>query len=336
MEFLVDVPRAYDGPLGKADFRTEDEDFVVDEDLGFEPEGEGEHQYVQLVKRGENTQWVAKHLARFAGVKEMDVGYCGLKDRRAVTSQWFSIYMPKRELLDWSELNGSGQLNVHVLRFAQGHKKLRRGQHQSNRFIIRLRNFAVADAAQLEVLLQHIAEQGVPNYFGEQRFGRDANNLVGASRWLDGGERIQKCGPKHMIMSAARSYLFNLVLAERIRQQCWQHGITGDVLDAQGLPTAPLWGRGRSATTEQALATEVATLAPLAAWTDGLEHCGLQQERRSMVLQPQNLSWQYAAQEAQLTLEFGLPPGQYATSVLREIADLTTPQRDYSAVEEAG
>lgn len=336
MDFLVDVPRAHGGPLAKADFRSADEDFVVDEDLGFAPEGDGEHQYVQLVKRGENTQWVAKHLARFAGVKEMDVGYCGLKDRRAVTSQWFSVYMPKRELLDWSELNGSEQLNVHVLQFSQGHKKLRRGQHQSNRFIIRLRNVVVADPTQLDSLLQGIAEQGVPNYFGEQRFGRDGNNLVAASRWLDGGERIQKCGPKHMLMSAARSYLFNLVLAERVRQRCWQQSISGDVLDAQGLPTAPLWGRGRSATTEQALAIEAATLEPLAAWADGLEHCGLQQERRSMVLQPQDLSWQYAAQEAQLTLEFALPPGQYATSVLREIAELTTPPRDNGALEDAG
>lgn len=330
MEFLVDVPRAYGGPIANARFRTTDDDFVVDEDLGFVPEGEGEHQYVQLLKRGENTQWVAKHLARFAGVKEMDVGYCGLKDRRAVTSQWFSVYMPKRDLLDWSAVSQNEQLNVHVLQSAKGSKKLRRGQHRSNRFTIRLREFAVADTAQLDSLLHQIAQQGVPNYFGEQRFGRDANNLVAASRWLDGGEPIQKCGPKHMLMSAARSYLFNLVLAQRVRQQCWRESIAGDVLDDQSLPTAPLWGRGRSATTAEALALEQELLAPLARWTNGLEHCGLNQERRCLVLQPQDFRWQYCEQDAQLTLEFSLPPGQYATAVLREIADLTTPQRDYS------
>lgn len=326
LAFSVDFPRAYGGPLAEADFRTRDEDFIVDEHLGFEPEGEGEHQYIQLVKRGENTQWVAKHIARFAGVKEMDVGYCGLKDRRAVTSQWFSVYLPKRETLDWGSL-ADGELNVHVLQSGRGQKKLRRGQHAHNRFVITLRNVVAAEPERLDDLLRLVADHGVPNYFGEQRFGRDANNLVAASRWLDDGERIQKCGPKHMIMSAARSYLFNLVLAQRIAQQSWRETLEGDAVDGDGMPTGPLWGRGRSATAGEAKVIEDEVLAPLAAWADGLEHCGLQQERRSFVLKPQNLAWQYQPDESTLTLEFDLPPGQYATSVLREISHLTTPER---------
>ena len=328
MQFEVDFPRAYAGPLGRADFRTKEEDFIVDEALGFAPEGEGEHQYLQLVKRGENTQWVVKHIARFAGVKEMDVGFCGLKDRRAVTSQWFSVYLPKRDLLDWSQLAEQENLNVHVLQTGKGAKKLRRGQHEHNRFVITLRNFNVDTPSQLTGLLQSIADNGVPNYFGEQRFGREANNLHAASRWLDGGERIQKCGPKNIIMSAARSYLFNLVLAERVRQGNWCTSITGDVEIEAGMISGPMWGRGRSSTSEQALAIESEVLQPLSAWADGLEHCGLQQERRPFVLQPQGLTWQHLEQDQQLVLEFSLPPGQYATSVLREIAELNTVTHD--------
>lgn len=328
LEFELDFARAYRGPLVKADVRTKDEDFVVDENLGFEPEGEGEHQYLQVVKRGENTQWIAKHIARFAGVKEMDVGYCGLKDRRAVTSQWFSVYLPKRDLLEWSLLPEREGLNAHVLRSGKGHKKLRRGQHAFNRFAITLRNCEVSDPAALDDMLTTIAREGVPNYFGEQRFGRDGNNLVAASRWLDGGERIEKCGPKHMIMSAARSYLFNLVLTQRVEDGTWASAIEGDALNESGDATAPLWGRGRSATAGDALAMENAALAPLAAWTNGLEHCGLQQERRSLVLKPQDMSWKYDESERQLLLEFGLPPGEYATSLLREACELSTPARE--------
>lgn len=335
LAFSVDFPRAYDGPLAEGDFRSKDEDFVVDESLGFEPEGEGEHQYIQLVKRGENTQWVAKHIARFAGVKEMDVGYCGLKDRRAVTSQWFSVYLPKREMLDWSQLQASNELNVHVLQSVKGQKKLRRGQHAHNRFAITLRNVVVAEPQRLDDLLNTIADKGVPNYFGEQRFGRDANNLVAASRWLDDGERIQKCGPKHMLMSAARSYLFNLVLAQRVRRDCWWQALEGDALDSDGNPTGPLWGRGRSATGAEAKTLEDEMLAPLAKWADGLEHCGLQQERRPFVLKPRNLCWQYEAGERRLVLEFDLPAGQYATSVLREISHLKTPETIEAPVVDA-
>lgn len=328
LEFDLDFARAHGGNLVKADFRTKDEDFVVDENLGFEPEGEGEHQYIQLVKRGENTQWVAKHIARFAGVKEMDVGYCGLKDRRAVTSQWFSVYLPKREMLEWSLLPESQSLNAHVLQACKGQKKLRRGQHAFNHFAITLRNCDVVDQARLADLLDSVIAVGVPNYFGEQRFGRQGNNLVAASRWLDGGERIQKCGPKHMIMSAARSFLFNRVLEERVKSCSWSVPIDGDVLTNAGWATAPLWGRGRSATSEDALAIERSVLAPLAAWTNGLEHCGLNQERRSLVLKPANMSWDYRESERLLLLEFALPPGEYATSVLREICDLKIPERE--------
>lgn len=323
----MDFPRAYGGPVAEADFRTKDEDFIVDEHLGFEPEGEGEHQYLQVVKRGENTQWVARHISRFAGVKEMDVGYCGLKDRRAVTSQWFSVYLPKRELLNWSQLADDDDLNVHVLQSAKGQKKLRRGQHEKNHFVITLRNLVVTEISQLESVLQSIADGGVPNYFGEQRFGRDGNNLVAASRWLDDGERIQKCGPKHMLMSAARSYLFNLVLAERVRQQLWQETLDGDCQNSDGLATGPLWGRGRTATSAQALELEAAALAHLEVWANGLEHCGLQQERRPFILKPENFTWQFHEGDGVLTLEFALPSGQYATSILREIAQLHVPDR---------
>jgi tRNA pseudouridine13 synthase len=320
LNFDLDFPTAYGKPLMTADFRTVNEDFVVDEELGFTPEGRGEHQYVQLVKRGENTQWVAKQIAEFAGVKEMDVGYCGRKDRRAVTSQWFSVYMPKRPLLEWRQLAAAENLNIEILQSGLGQKKLRRGQHLGNRFQITLRNCEVSDLPALQARLAIIAAQGVPNYFGEQRFGRAGNNLMAASQWLDEGKPVHRCGAKPMLMSAARSYLFNLVLAARVQQRTWSTALEGDQLTAAEQPTGPMWGRGRSASSAAALALEQAALAPRQAWANGLEHCGLHQERRALIAKPQNFTWQYRPDLAQLELSFALNPGEYATAVLREIS----------------
>lgn len=311
----LDTEYAYGKPSARAKFRTELLDFIVVEQLGFELADEGEHLCLEIKKRGENTQWVADKLAKFLNVKSMDVGFCGMKDRHAETTQWFSVYLPREpEDTDWNRFKTLFELDVEILRKTRHTKKLRRGAHQGNAFKICLRDLLQQET--LEERLRKISEHGVPNYFGEQRFGRGGNNLTMAHRWLVDGETIRNRSKRSMAMSAARSYLFNLVLSERVKQNNWFKNVDGDVVE-NGCATAPLWGRGRSKSTGAALALETEALAPFSRWCDQLEHVGLHQERRSLQLMPKHFCWDW--QDSSLTLSFVLPPGQFATSVLREI-----------------
>ncbi len=282
--------------------------------------GTGEHIYLHVEKRGENTDWVAQQIAQLAGVKPLDIGYAGLKDRHAVTRQWFSIYFPKGNEPDWSLLNSD---TVTLLEQTRHKSKLRRGEHASNSFIITLKNLRASGDVQVkpyaEARLASIRQHGVPNYFGEQRFGRQGHNLPLAERWFVEGDVVRKRSLKGLVLSAARSYLFNRVLAARLEAGSWNEFLAGDV-DTQG-PTGPLWGRGRSLVSDATLALESAALAGFELWRDGLEHQGLSQERRPLVLPPQALRWEWSA-AGDLVLSFTLPPGTYATTVMRELCEL--------------
>ncbi|MCB1669186.1 MAG: tRNA pseudouridine(13) synthase TruD [Porticoccaceae bacterium] len=313
----LDFPRAHGSVCGEAVFRREPEDFQVNEVLGFSPAGEGEHLCLHIEKRNQNTRWVAGLLAESLGVNENAVGYCGLKDRRAVTRQWFSVHT--RQTPGMLALGH----DINVLSTTRHHKKLRRGIHQSNQFVIRLREFGV-DPERLDARLQTIGEQGVPHYFGEQRFGFNAGNLQEADRLLSEAadqsrrHRKGKNGWQQrggLYLSAARSYLFNLVLAERVKRRTWNLCLEGETV-AEG----PLWGRGRSSAPAIVAELEKNILKGWQHWCSGLEFSGLQQERRPLVLTPASFSWQQQGED--LELAFTLPAGAYATAVLREIAVL--------------
>ncbi len=313
-DFSLDFPYAHGGPLGEARFRTVAEDFRVDEELGLEPSGSGEHVYLQISKRGENTAWVARQIAGLAAVNTVDIGYCGLKDRHALSSQWFSVYLPGGGEPQWQQLNGP---SLSLLACARHCRKLRRGQHQRNRFDICLRRVSAARPA-LEERLETIAASGCPNYFGEQRFGRQAGNLRRAQQLLGGTLRLRDRQQRGLILSAARAYLFNLVLARRVGDGSWARVLDGDV---GGRPSAPLWGRGRTLAAAAVATLERGVLQDWQHWCEALEHSGLRQQRRAAVMQPQNISWRW--QRDDLRIGFALAPGQFATSVLREITALT-------------
>lgn len=313
--FSLDFPFAYGQPEVIADFRSEPEDFQVYEHLGFAPCGEGEHVYLHISKRGENTAWVAEKIAELAEVAVMDIGYCGRKDRHAVTTQWFSVYLPKLDRTpDWSLLNSE---SIRVLSVARHSSKLRRGDHESNHFVIRLRNLTNIDKSVFAQKVERIFVQGVPNYFGEQRFGRNANNLPEAHAVLVEGRRMRDKQKRGLYLSAARSYLFNQVLAARVLAGNWQTLLEGE---PEQFPSAPLWGRGRSAASAAAAEVEVAAMANWAQWCDGLEHAGLQQERRALILKPEQPSWRWLEQDIELS--FALGSGEFATTILRELAIL--------------
>ena len=322
--FSLDFPYAYGQPEASASFRVEPEDFHVDENLGFEPMGEGEHVYLHVWKRGENTAWVAEKIAGLAQIQIMDVGYCGRKDRHAVTTQWFSVYLPKKELEpDWTALNSD---SIKILLISRHQHKLRRGDHQTNHFVIRLRDFVVADKPCFEQKINKVLEQGVPNYYGEQRFGRNGNNLPEAHAILVEGKRIRDKQKRGLMLSAARSYLFNQVLAARVLANNWQTLLAGE---PESYPTAPLWGRGRSAAAGDALSAENNAMDAWAEWRDGLEHAGLSQERRALILKPSAASWCWL--EADLEIRFMLGSGEFATTILRELTVLQSAIKTESA-----
>ncbi len=311
--FDLDFPRAYPAFSASADFRAKPEDFFVDEQLGFDLSGSGEHLCLHIEKREQNTVWVAKQLAAWADIQQMDVGYCGLKDRHAVTRQWFSLYLGKKPEPDWRALAIEG---CTILSVSRHDKKLRPGMHQANRFVIRLRNVD-GDQQQLTERFAHVATAGVPNYFGEQRFGIDGSNLQRAQGMRDVHARIWRERKNQFVVSAVRAWLFNLVLAARVVDTGWQQLLDGEPL---AYPSAPLWGRGREASQGAAAALEKQLLEPFAAWRDKLEHVGLQQERRALLLLP--LCCEQRWEGNTWELQFALPPGTYATSVLRELIGL--------------
>jgi tRNA pseudouridine13 synthase len=319
-------PKAYPASGASATLKHLNEDFVVTELPLQLPAGEGEHVWLDVEKNGANTAFVAQQLAEAAGVQDRDVGYAGLKDRHALTRQWFSIYLPKGETPDLTQLQHP---EFKVLAQSRHVKKLRPGDLQGNHFRIVLRD-VVGERSAVEANLQAIASHGVPNYFGAQRFGFDGGNVEQGRAMLAREIRVRNPKKKGLYLSAVRSFVFNEVLAQRIQQGLWGQTLPGDVLDEAGRPTGPLWGRGRVSTTEQAQALENAVAERHATLCNGMEFAGLDQERRTLVVSLADLSWAWP-QADQLVLNFALPAGAYATVVLDEILRTTEPERHAEA-----
>ena len=326
---LPQWPKAYPASGASATLKRLNEDFTVTELPLQRPAGEGEHLWLDVEKNGANTAFVAQRLAEAAGVQERDVGYAGLKDRYAITRQWFSIYLPNGKgagetpdltQLQHPEFKVHGQ-HRHV-------KKLRPGDLLGNRFRIVLREVTGgADAMKaIEANLQAVASHGVPNYFGAQRFGFEGGNVEQGRAMLAREIRVRNPKKKGIYLSAVRSFVFNEVLALRIQQGLWGQTLPGDVMDEAGRPTGPLWGRGRVTTHDQAQALEVGVAERHGRLCDGMEHAGLDQERRALVATPVDMAWEWP-QADQLVLSFSLPAGTYATSVLNEILRTAEPDR---------
>jgi tRNA pseudouridine13 synthase len=332
-----DPPRGSGPALATGSLRTETGDFVVEEDLGFAPSGAGQHVLLKVRKRNANTQWVARELARICRCRPMDVGYAGLKDRRAVAIQWFTVPHSAPFLAQWTDVR---EPDFEVLEAHVHSRKLPRGALAGNRFEIRVRDVTVA-AAQLAERIERITRHGVPNYFGPQRFGRDGSNLVRIAEGLRG----LRAPERGFVLSAARSLIFNAVLAERVRADSWGRLETGDLanLDGRGSffpvdevdatlrercerldihPTGPMWGRGIPESRGRVLEVETTVSALLPSATTLVEEAGMAQERRSLRLAVRDL--QCARDDAGVVLRFRLSRGSFATTVLREIFDLST------------
>lgn len=299
---------------------------VSDQQSAEPPPGQGEHLLLYLEKTGDNTPWVARQLGELAGCGERGVGYSGLKDRHAVTRQWFSVQRPGLEADDPKFVDTVRQ-HWPVLAAARRNRKLRRGDHHANHFRICLRDVQ-GDPAMLESRLQQVAHDGCPNYFGLQRFGHNGGNLdraiAMASRPVRRRRGRKSGGDRDgLYFSAARSWLFNEVLAERVRQGDWQTLMEGE---PEGEPTGPLWGDGgtRASGAQGMLEREVVARTPdiEAVFAD----TRMAPERRSLVMMPGNLIWTLSGpdEDRSLVLDFTLTPGQYATTMLSSAVTLVS------------
>ena len=325
-------PRALGEPLGQGRLRLEPQDFHVEEVLGFEPAGAGEHVLLKVRKREANTLWVARELAGLAGCRPFEVGYAGLKDRHAVAVQWFTVPRRGRAAGEWP---GAGAEGFEVLEAHAHARKLPRGALAGNRFRIRVRGLEPRTEA-LDARLRAIRARGVPNYFGPQRFGRHGSNL----RDLPGDPGALRGDERGFVLSAARSLVFNAVLAERVRQGCWETLQPGDraILDGRGShfavealdetlrrraerleihPTGPLWGRGSPGSSGAVLELETRVAGGYSRACGLIEAAGMEPQRRSLRLTVREL--RAHLEPGAVVLEFDLTRGAFATAVLREV-----------------
>ncbi|MBP3973733.1 tRNA pseudouridine(13) synthase TruD [Pseudoxanthomonas spadix] len=339
------LPRAYGPSVLSAAFRSQPEDFQVVEIDSFAAHGEGEHLLLTLRKRGLNTSEVARRLAQWAGIGEVGIGYAGLKDRHAVTTQRFSVHLPRRVAPALAALAGGP---LEIVDSAWHNRKLPRGALAGNRFTLVLRQVQ-GERSAIEARLQAIADRGLPNWFGEQRFGRGGGNVNQALAMFE-GRRVRR-EQRSILLSAARSELFNRVLAARVADGSWERGLDGEVWMLAGSrsvfgpepcsdtlarrlatfdihPTGPQGGQGelRAQGVCAALELRVLSEADGPALRAGLEAAGLKQERRALRQQAVDLRWTWLDGQT-LELGFALAPGSYATALLHELGPVREANR---------
>lgn len=320
-------------PSATAALRTNPEDFLVNERLSVERSGEGEHLWIEVEKKQHTTPQIAKILADHFTIQIRDVGYSGLKDKHAITRQWFSVATPESGE-NLPEVSG-----VRWLTCERHSRKLRRGTHDGNAFILTLRD-VVGERDAIDADLARLRDQGMPNYFGEQRFA-DGRNIEAARR-LFNGARLKRTA-RSMALSATRSWFFNAILSERVYTGSWNTLLPGEAVmlnashsvfpwptepqeraaldqrlhDCDIHPSGLLPGSGTSMCTAQALELEDSICAQHPDLVEGLKKMGVKQARRALRVLPINMTWSWPDANI-LTLTFGLPSGAFATALLRE------------------
>jgi tRNA pseudouridine13 synthase len=330
------LPFATDGePVGGA-LRTVPEDFRVDEAPAYSPSGEGDHLFVRFRKRNLDTRVAVERLAAALGVPAKDAGWAGLKDRRAVTTQWASFLFGDPAKLEAADLGD----DLEVLEAARHGNKLRTGHLRGNRFRLRLRGSRPGVLEEARRRLGQLAATGLPHYFGEQRFGREGQNLERAHRWLVEGRRAPRSPfQRKLLASAWQSALFNALLAERVRDGELATVRVGDLARTE---RGGLFVFGPEDDAERAARFEITATGPIFGakmrWPEG----AVRAREEALLAEAGGGSEQLARFKRQgpgarrpyrirledpeveedddgLVLAFGLPAGAYATVVVREL-----------------
>ena len=322
-------------PTQKAQLKAQCQDFVVKENLGYELSGDGEFVAVKVRKTDCNTLFVGEKLAEFVGISQRNMGYAGLKDRFAVTEQWFCLQMPGKPTPDFSSFQLEG---VEILEITRHNRKIRTGSLEGNYFELLLRG--AEQTEELVQRLQFLQQYGFPNYFTEQRFGRDGQNLTKALAWARGEIKVRDRKKRSFYLSAARSAIFNTVVSARLKQNLIKTILPNDILQLTGSHswfvaddsqdfatlqqrlqaqdialTAPLIGEGEAQGSdwEKALVNEKNEFSTL------MERERMKAARRPILVHAKELSWQF--EEEGLRLHFYLPSGSYATALVRELVN---------------
>jgi tRNA pseudouridine13 synthase len=362
-DLVVDgLPTAWGEPPICARFKVEPADFIVREHLGFDLDGQGEHLFLLIRKCALNTHDVVDTLQRQFKCRSVDIGICGLKDKHAITDQWVSIRTPLNLSDTDLELNDeslqphdkmeAGQLQI--LTATRHSRKLRRGAHQENQFIVRLQDVHAAQQTDIEehadiqekvsARLNTISSLGFPNYFGRQRFGFNQQNLAQAQRYFSNPRQKITRTKRGLYLSAARSAIFNRVCAHRVQTHSWNTPLNGEPMILDGAQSffvhterdtetiarcksfdiqtsGPMWGKGEAIATADCAEFERDAMASLSSFCSGLATNNLKQQRRALRVRPSNLEWQWITRDC-LVLRFGLPVGSYATSLLAELVSI--------------
>src|SRR5512140_1856751 len=321
--------------------RTSDDDFVVDEELPYAPSGAGDHIFARIEKRGMTSPAAAQALARALGVRERDIGIAGMKDRRAVTRQWMSLPPPVTP----EQVLAVALPDLRVLEAHRHPHKLRTGHVRANRFVLRVRGVDAGAAERARAVLDALAQApGAPNWYGEQRFGRDGDNaargkaLVTGERALGRDRRMDR-----LMVSALQSQLFNDWLVARLADGLYRTVIAGDVLHKRGggmfdcddpatdttrllagelVVTGPMFGDRMRAPGEgsPAAAREAAILLG-----EGLDRAAFatvraiaEGTRRDATIEVRDVAV-VTVDGSTIEVAFTLPGGAYATTVMREI-----------------
>ncbi len=335
-DLLNSLSYLHQKPTTLGTLKAEPSHFFVSETLSFTPKGEGEHFLVRIRKKGENTQYIANELAKACGVSSKEVSWAGLKDRHAITEQWFSVHLAGKSDPDLSQFVKEHEGVESILASTRHDKKLRPGDLIGNDFKLILS--ALENTDTLEARLEAIKSLGVPNYFGNQRFGREGNNLVMARKWGQNKLRVKDKNKRSFYLSAARAYLFNLVLDARIKDKLLHKPLVGDLLinaqketllvedleQAKSLLTqgqwqlsAPLTGDNALPTKADAEALEQSIINQEPDLLAIIRANRMQHDRRPLLVMPKKMSWQI--KENELTLSFSLPAGSFATALVREL-----------------
>jgi tRNA pseudouridine13 synthase len=335
----------YGKPTAKAKLKAKAEHFKVSEDLGYEFTGYGEHLLIRIRKTGENTSFVANELAKACQVKPKDVSWAGLKDRHAVTEQWLSVHLPKGETPDFGPFL-TQYPSIEILDITRHNKKLRPGDLAGNDFEITLTD--VSDVEDVVTRIEKVAKQGVPNYFGSQRFGNQGNNLDEARRWGRDNVRTRNQNKRSLYLSSARSWIFNRIVSARLEQGVFDSLLIGDIVEGKETiivddanltsleealankdirVTAAMAGDNALPTLADALALEQPHLEQEPDLMALIRGNRMRHDRRAILLQPNNLSWSQSGD--QVTLAFSLDAGSFATSIVRELIEEDIVERVY-------